>query len=326
MRSIAGICAIAGVAGVAWACGSSGGAAQSSAGGPGAPDGGGADTGDTSPFTDGAVPETDAQDAAPTAPGDTLGANRDRLLATYFAYLKATPGAQSNGLDGSKLADECDLWKALVPDGQQVFLTLTARLQGSTLSTDASSMLFHVTKLYRIAPGDGATVSMPGMCGGGEGNRMIMSIDMTLHASLIAANTNKGQPNGSGKPDIADVVTGSNDFWRDSHDLGGPHGPFDLSDETDNGAPRGQVQYFKDVTSAAATAPLGRVDLMTLVDPYALEMDQDYDCAHNSNPLCEYTTYGPLCAPELSKLGIAIYTQKYGDYQATWVPSVCAGK
>lgn len=65
-----------------------------------------------------------------------------------------------------------------------------------------------------------------------------------------------------------------------SHDLGGAHAPFDISDETDNGAPRGQVQYFSDLTGAAATAPLGRTDLTTLVDPYAREMDQDYDCLH----------------------------------------------
>ena len=325
MRFIASVAGIAGVVSAAWACGSSDGTTPTTAGGPGGPDGGATETdGGPGPDVDGAV-AADASDAATTNPADTLASNRDRLLATYLAYLKATPGAQSNGLDGSKLAGVCDLWKALVPDGQQVFLTLSARLQGSKLSNDASSMLFHAVKLYRIAPGDGATVSTPGMCGG-DGNRMFVSIDMALHASLIAANTNKGQPNSSGKPDIADIVTGSNDFWRDSHDLGGAHAPFDLSDETDNGAPRGQVQYFEDPTTAPATAPLGRTDLMTLVDPYALEMDQDYDCTHNSNPLCEYTSYGPLCAPELSKLGIAIYTQKYGDYEATWLPADCAGK
>ena len=35
---------------------------------------------------------------------------------------------------------------------------------------------------------------------------------------------------------------------------------------------------------------------MTLVDPYALEMDQDYDCTHNSNPDCSYTLLRPGCA------------------------------
>jgi hypothetical protein len=317
---------IAGIASLAWACGSSNGAADAGDGsGAGQPESGAAETSATDPDVD-AAGSTDASDGATTSSGDTLAANRDRLLTTYLAYLKATPGAQSNGLDGAKLAGVCDLWRALVPAAQGVYLTLTARMQGSTLSTDGSSMLLHVVKVYRIAPGDGATKTDPGMCGGGEGNRIIVSMDMPLHESLIAANTNKGQANDAGKPDIADIQIGANSFWRDSHDLGGAHAPFDLSDETDNGAPRGQVQYFKDVTSAAATAPLGRTDLMTLVDPHALEMDQDYDCPHNSNPLCAYTTYGALCFPGASKLGIAIYTETYGDYDPSWQPVDCAGK
>ena len=323
---VLGAVTVAGVMSLAWACGSTAGSADV----VGGSDSGAPETGATG--ADGGGPDLDASaaadtsDAATTSAGDNLSANRDRLLTTYLAYLKATPGAQSNGLDGSKLAGVCDLWRALVPAGQGVYLTLSARLQGSKLATDGSSMLSHVTKVYRIAPGDGATASMPGMCGGGEGNRMIASIDTALHESLVAANTNKGQANASGKVDLADIPTGASSFWRDSHDLGGPHAPFDLSDETDNGAPRGQVQYFKDFTSAAATAPLGRTDLMTLVDPHALEMDQDYDCPHNSNPLCAYTTYGALCIPGPSKLGVAIYTQTYGDYDPTWQPVDCAGK
>jgi hypothetical protein len=316
---------VAGVASVAWACGST---AGDPGGGPGsdsgAPESGAAQPDATGPNAD-ASPAVDTTDGATTSPADTLSANRDRLLATYLAYLKATPGAQSNGLDGSKLAGVCDLWRALVPSAQGVYLTLSARLQGSTLATDGSSMLSHVTKIYRIAPGDGATATMPGMCGG-DGNRMFVSIDTPLHTSLVAANTNKGQANAGGKSDLADIPTGANSFWRDSHDLAGAHAPFDLSDETDNGAPRGQVQYFEDFASAAATAPLGRTDLMTLVDPHALEVDQDYDCPHNSNPLCAYTTYGPLCLPAPSKLGIAIYTQTYGDDDPTWQPVDCAGK
>lgn len=318
------VATIAAIAGLAWACGSSGGAAGAD-GGAGAPEAGAAETSVAEPAVD-AAPPADASDGATTGATDTLASNRDRLLATYLAYLKATPGAQSNGLDGAKLAGVCDLWRALVPAAQGVYLTLSARLQGSRLSADGASMLRHVTKVYRIAPGDGATTTDPGMCGGGEGNRIIVSMDMALHEALIAANTDKGQANAGGKPDIEDVPIGANSFWRDSHDLGGPHGPFDLSDETDNGAPRGQVQYFKDVTSAAAKAPLGRTDLMALVDPYALEVDQDYDCPHNSNPLCAYTTYGTFCVPGPSKLGVALYSEKYGDYDPTWQPVDCAGK
>ena len=129
---------------------------------------------------------------------------------------------------------------------------------------------------------------------------MIMSQDPVLHAAQLAANTRQGaQPY-----DIADVVATSS--WRDSHDAGGPHAPFDKSAETNGGAPRGQTQYFANPASAAATAPLGRMDLMTLVDPYALEMDEDYDCTHNSNPACSYIFYGPACAPESNEPGTQI--------------------
>jgi hypothetical protein len=118
--------------------------------------------------------------------------------------------------------------------------------------------------VYRIAGGDGATATDPGQCGG-DGNRLFLSMDAHLHDALIAASTNKGQPNGA-KPDIEDVPIGAGSYWRDSHDLGGSHAPFDISDETENGAPRGQVQYFEDPASAAAKSPLNRTDLKTLVD------------------------------------------------------------
>ena len=47
---------------------------------------------------------------------------------------------------------------------------------------------------------------------------------------------------------------------------------------TDSGAPRGQVHYFADTSSAKANAPLNRLDLEQLVDLLAIEMDQDYYC------------------------------------------------
>ena len=274
----------------------------------------------------GAAPGPDAPPAdaatADTVPADagypaTLTGNRDRLLATYYAWLETMPDtAQSNGLVGHDLHGVCDLWAALDPSSQDVFLTLTHRMQGATLA-DGSHMLDHVTKLYRVIGGQAATATDPGSCGGGEYNRMIMSMDPALQVAQVAANTHQG----AAPFDIADIPAGG--FWRDSHDAGGPHAPFDLSDETDGGAPRGQTQYFKDPTSAVANAPLGRMDLMTLVDPYALEMDQDYDCTHNSNPGCTYVFYGPACVPETSQAGTAIYTQNYGDFGPTWKPTGC---
>jgi len=277
-----------------------------------------------SPIADAVAPTLSdgSSDTGVTVPGDTLSDNRDRLLATYFAYLKVFASApQSNGLSSSNVMNICDVWTKLDPSSQGVFLTLTARLQGSTLGSNGSSMLSHVTKIYRIAGGQNASPSSPGSCGGGEYNRMIMSMDAALHDAQVAANNHQGARQSSGTFDIADAPTGT--FWRNSKDLGGPHSPFDVSDETDQGAPRGQTQYFTDPTSAVATSPLGRQDLSTLVDSYSLEMDQDYDCVHNSNPACSYTTYGPLCAPEASELGTQVYTTSYGDFAPSWSPASC---
>jgi hypothetical protein len=265
-------------------------------------------------------PDASGDDDAPvdSTPIDTPAnlANRDRLIASYLAYLKANPTVtQSNGLSGGSLSTVCDLWSRLQPAAQATFLTITARLDGSKLK-DGSTMLDHITKLYRVVGGDGATTTDPGSCGGGEFNRMIMAMDMTLHTAMSAAFANQGATG-----DIADIPAAG--FWRDSHDLGGSHAPFDQSDETNDGAPRGQTQYFKDPASTLANSPLGRMDLTTLVDPLAIEMDQDYDCAHNSNPICSYTFYGAACLPQSSMLGVDIYTSKYGSIDPTWKPSGC---
>ena len=253
---------------------------------------------------------------------DTLDSNRNRLLETYVDYLQSHGGeVQSNGLSGDNVDGTCDLWTALDPSSKATFLTITLRLQGSKLGADASSMLWHVQKLYRITGGEGATASDPGSCGGGEFNRLMMSMAPELHAALLAANEHQGEAQG-GVFDIADAPP-QGTFWRDSHDAGGAHSPFDASDETDEGAPRGQTQFFQDPASTLAQSPLGRLDLEALVDPYALEMDQDYDCIHDSNPLCTYTTYGPLCFPEQTREGVDIFALKYGAVDLDWSPEGC---
>lgn len=78
--------------------------------------------------------------------------------------------------------------------------------------------------------------------------------------------------------------------------------------------------------SAAAKSALGRMELTTLIDPNAIEIDQDYDCLHNSNPVCDYTTYGANCLPGPSKTGATLYTEKYGNIAPTWQPASCTGK
>ncbi|MFT3692998.1 MAG: hypothetical protein QM831_07645 [Kofleriaceae bacterium] len=220
------------------------------------------------------------------------------------AAIDAAP-VMRDGLSGQRdRLITCAEWTALTPSAQQVFLTLTHRMYGSMLR-DGSHMLEHVTKVYRIAGGEAATATDPGSCGGGEWNRMIMSEDPALLAAQQAH-------------EITDVI--AEGYWRASHDVGGPHAPFDQSNETNDGGPRGQTQYFADPTSAIANAPLGRLGVESVIDPYALEMDQDYDCTHNSNPACQYTFYGTLCAPEAGELGVQIYSDKYGDFDATYTP------
>lgn len=285
-------------------------------------DGGTADIDDGA--GDGATDEAGDDGGSPPAAcvGDTLSANRNRLLESYFQYLKANVTApQTNGLSGGNVASALDLWEKLDPSSQAVFLTLTARMQGSRLGQDSTSMLSHITTVYRVAGGQGANASGPGSCGGGEYNRMIMSMDATLRDALLAAHEHKGAKQSNGEHDVGDVVPSS--YWRDSHDLGGPHAPFDRSNETNGGAPRGQVHYFADPTSSRASSPLGRQDLAALVDPNAIEMDQDYDCVHASNPLCTYITYGPLCLPQPPALGTKVYTDSYGSFDPTWQPENC---
>jgi hypothetical protein len=278
------------------------------------------------PSIDGATDDatTDAtSEGAADAPSDDAATldDRTRLLASYLAFLDTTPDtAQSNGLRGADLADVCMLWDALDPSSQATFLTLTARLEGSVLGRDGTTALSHVVRLYRVTGGQGATATDPGSCGGGEFDRMIVSIDATLHDALVAAHVHAGARQAYGF-DAADIPAGG--AWRDSHDLAGPHAPFDQSDETNDGAPRGQVQYFGDPSAAVANAALGRTDLAALVDPYALEIDQDYDCVHASNPLCDYVTYGPACFPMASHSGVEIYAMNYGAIDLGWRPAGC---
>ena len=260
---------------------------------------------------------------APDAPMRGLEAGRSRLLATYLARLRERPDVvQSNGLRGRDLVDVCALWSGLQPSARAVFLTVTARLAGSVVAGDGGSALDHVTALHRVVGGEGATPADPGSCGGGEWNRVIVSTDASLHAALVAASDRRGARRADGALDLADVRPGTS--WRESRDLAGPHGPFTLSAETDEGAPRAQAHFFRDVTRAPATQPLGRRDVEALVDPMALEVDQDYDCVHASNPLCRYTFYGPGCLPAETLRGIEVYAMRYGAVDLAWRPPGCA--
>ena len=73
----------------------------------------------------------------------------------------------------------------------------------------------------------------------------------------------------------------------------------------------------------AAVYPFGRTDLASLVDPYLVELDHDFDCLHFSNPLCSYVSLPSSCLPQAAKLGTALYLEGYGDFGAAWAPAGC---
>ena len=65
------------------------------------------------------------------------------------------------------------------------------------------------------------------------------------------------------------------------------------------------------------------MDLTTLVDPYALEMDQDYDCVAQLEPALQLHHLRAGCIPESSEIGTQIYTDTYGSYGASYSPVSC---
>ena len=213
----------------------------------------------------GAVADAGPDDAGPETPAPiTLGDHRDRLLDSYAAV--------------HALADRCAAWSAFDDVQRGVFLTITDQLGKRSFLTlgpadpdeprtgdDLDMALAHVTTLYAV---NGKKPGTFGGCGGGEFNRMFYSADDALLSRLRSV--------GTGLP-----------AWRDTEDLAGPHEPFDQSNETEEGAPRGQVHFF---TAAAAAAPpvLERNGVEGVVDGNIVEHDIDYNLLHDSCPECSY--------------------------------------
>ena len=225
--------------------------------------------------------------------GNTEGLDdaRNRLFATFAA---------SMGLS------ETEAWDALDESARAVFLTVTHRLGGSRLA-NGDSMLSHITRVHAIHGGgsDGKA------SGGIDNNRVFFSMDDQLYRTLVSVFETKGR-----QPLVTDVA---GDVWRESHDkkpvigwlgVGGPHKPFDMSDETNRGGPRAQVQFFKP-GSRSRNLPLGRPGVENIVDPNALEVDMDYNLRHDSNPLSRYD----------GEVGSTMYTEKFGDPQLDWKPA-----
>jgi hypothetical protein len=119
--------------------------------------------------------------------------------------------------------------------------------------------LDHVTKIWAInGAGSG--------CGGGDDNRMYLSMNDTL--TSVMRNFYWGLPG-----------------WDDSSDLKGAHAPFTNSSETLHGQPRGQAHFWR--WNSEATV-LSRPGVYGVYDPQIVEIDIDYNFWHNSNPECYY--------------------------------------
>ncbi len=284
------------------ACG--GGSPSSTTGGGGAITGsGGATTSTTSTgsTTSGAGGDTGSGGGATTGSGGvpdpgpsmfaiaTIDHNRDRLLDTYALHR------------GS--ADRCAFWSSMTIVEKGTFLTHSDMLghrscfdnesvppaqmkggacspascscQGSAACSCAPGSAMALDHVFRVWAINGTD---PGCCGGvnccnggGEWHRTFFSADDLLIAALRSIH--------AGLP-----------LWAQSNDFGGPHDPFDQSDETIPGSPRGQVHFWSNDGKAGV---LQRNGVEGLSDPHVVEMDSDYNILHDSSSEGYYSgTYG----------------------------------
>jgi hypothetical protein len=238
----------------------------------------------------------------------SLDANRNRLFADWAAR---------NGQSGNL----CQAWAAMSCTTKGSFLTLTHRLQVSLMS-DYTTPLDHVNSCYAIL-GD----ELDSNHCGGDDNRLFLSMDNTLHNVMLIAHGNSNS--------FVTFDQNGNNYWKPSADLGGPHAPFDMSDETSYGHPRGQNQFWG--SGSGYSTPVYSTGVNGIVDYNIMEIDQDYDAIHSSSTECNYGTGGcDTCASAgdranfSSGSGRMIYARQHPtlpgsfagpDYE--WAPTGC---
>ena len=234
---------------------------------------------------------------AEAASAATLKANRNRLFADWAAR--------------KGYSDVCQAWNSLSHPAKGAFLTLTHRLQISYLP-DYSVPLDHATKLYSIL-GD-----PDNDCHGGDDNRIFVSMDDYLWEAMAYANLGY----------VTTIDANGNPDWKWSSDAAGPHAPFDASNETSYGHPRGQTHFW--ISDYGFYYGVCRADLNCIVDANILEMDQDYDWNHPSSTECTYDTGGcDQCESGASRAGFddgtgrMIYERQHPGANYNWAPPNC---
>lgn len=218
-----------------------------------------------------------------------LDHHRNRLLDTLAQRLGAV--------------DRCSLWTAMTTVEKGLFLTHTDMLghrscmdnasvpadqmnggtcDGSECTCDAGDAcscaagsvqaIDHVFKLWAVNGNDLSCCTGTDCCNGGvEWHRTYFSADDALIGTLRDIH--------SGLPE-----------WADSNDFFGPHDPFTQSGETQHDAPRGQVHFWANDGDSVA---LTRNGVEGVVDAAVVEMDNDYNFVHDSNPEGTYSSqYG----------------------------------
>jgi hypothetical protein len=236
----------------------------------------------------------------------SLDANRNRLFADW---------AGRNGLSGNL----CQAWAAQSCSTKGVFLTLTHRLQASVLS-DYTTPLDHVNSCYAILGDEWDSNRCKG-----DDNRIFVSMDNNLHNSMYYANYGY----------FMTMDQNGNNYWKPSADIGGPHPPFNMSNETAYGHPRGQIQFWG--SDDGYWTPVYSTGVNGIVDENIMEMDQDYDWDHPSSTECSYDTGGcDTCKSGSNQAGFSsgpgrmIYARQHPnlpgsfagpDYE--WAPTGC---
>lgn len=215
---------------------------------------------------------------------ESLAQMRDRLIAT---------------MGGAP----CETWASMDESRRAVFLTITHRLFTSH-TPDGLPMLAHVERVYLVLGGGSDGTS----CGGAENNRLFVSTDAYLHDRMVETWN-----------DTHSITDDGGSTWIHTRDVAGPHDPFDASIETDTGLrctlifedgdsepPTAQAHFF-----VADPVPVMRGSGIDLPgDPHMLEIDQDFDCVHDSNPTCHDFEDR--------------YRTHHGDFECEWVPGACA--